>query len=285
MRPVPAIDTIGDSVSLALIQGGIVAGFCPPRTFSAINPVDICPVEPPPMPWFNPHDSPDTTAITQFPEAKLPMTMHQRIYQWPAQGTGPVRTQNPSWATVPQEVPSTQMEWPVPVIPMVEMIFEERPPVPNGLVTETVIPQRGNSLRDFWTLYPKAPWVTVPLMLTKVGDSKVFKVTGVTYDRLGVTPVGGCRVVAMCTCSVKFGQPAYVVGETVSDGSGNYSLNVTSREVQILVYKDGSPDLSGTSKKLIEGTATIFMRDPTQADTPSGGGSGVSRGRIVNASS
>jgi hypothetical protein len=285
MSPAPAIDTIGDSVSMALIQGGVVAGIGTVGTFSAVNPSDIGAVEPAPIPRFNPFGNLECTAITQAPEAKLPMTMHQRVYQWPKQGTGSVRTQNPSWATVPEEIESKQMEWPVPVIPTLEMIFIEIPRVEKTLHTETVIPQRGNAPRDYWTLPTATSWVNLPLMQCKVGDSKKFMVTGTTYDRLGVTPVEGCRVVAVCPCSMQFGAKGYIIAETVSDGSGNYSIQVTSRAVQVYAYLPGSPDRAGISKNnIVEGTVNIHMRDPTQADTPSGGGSGISRGRAVNAS-
>jgi hypothetical protein len=283
MRPFSAIDTIGDSVSMALIQGGLIAGIGTVGVFSPVNPSDIGPVEQPPIPWFNPFSRPDCTAITQGVEAKLPMTMHQRLYQWPKQGTGPVRTQNPSWATVPDEVASNQTEWPVPVIQSVEMIFIERLRIEKTLYTESVIPQRYGALRDYWTVQTNPPWFTLSVLQCKVGDSKKFIISGTTFDRLGSTPVAGCRVVAVDTGSIGFGKSGIIVAETVSDGSGTYSIQVTSRAVQIYAYLPGTPDRAGISRNdIIEGTVNIHMRDPTQADTPSGGGSGVSRGRAVN---
>jgi hypothetical protein len=169
---------------------------------------------------------------------------------------------------------------------MVEMIFEDMTLVSSDLETETVIPQRGNSLRDFWTLYQTAPWATLPLIRYMSGDSKLFTITGVTYDRLGTTPVPGCRVLALSMDRLDKGKADAVVDSTVSDGSGNYSLTVTGRNVQILAYLPGSPDRAGVSRNdIVEQPTSIHMRDPTQADVPSGGGSGMSRGRIVNASS
>jgi hypothetical protein len=268
---------------MAVISGGIVAEMGRQGTFDPLNPVDIGAIDPVPEPYFNPFSGPDCSAITCGKEFSLPMTMHQRIYQWPSSGVGPVNS--PAGVTValpPQEIAPGQTDFALPIITLVG-VDGAKPELPRlGLQTETVIPPRGGRLRAQWTVYPTAPWTVNP-PISPAGDSKVFKISGITYDRLGSTPVGGCKVIAICSCFVEFGRPAYVVAETVSDGGGNYSLTVTSRAVQVQAYKPGSPDLAGVTRNdLIEGTAPIYLRDPTSYDIPGGGGSGVSRGRIVN---
>jgi len=75
-----------------------------------------------------------------------------------------------------------------------------------------------------------------------------FLLTGVTKNSSG-TPVGGCRVVAFRTTKIRFNPDILanpVVGETTSDGSGNYSIQVSSNDVyQLIAYLPGSPDTAG----------------------------------------
>jgi hypothetical protein len=274
---------------MAVIAGGIVAGMGRQGTFDPLNPVDIGAIDPVPEPYFNPFSGPDCSAITQAKEFTLPMTMHQRIYQWPETGIGPVNTPSGvSLANVPKEIPAGQAEFAFPIIPLCcfYSIDGTGPALPRrGLDTETVIPPRGGRLRAQWTVYQTAPWTVNP-PIVQAGDSKSYVITGTTYDRLGTTPVAGCRVLALSIDRLRKGSRDTVVDDTVSDGSGNYSLTVTGRAVQILAYLPGTPDRAGVSRNdIVEQLTSIHMRDPTVADTPSGGSGGVSRGRIVNASS
>jgi hypothetical protein len=266
MRPIATI-SIGDSVTMAVIAGGVVAGMGRQGTFDPLNPVDIGAVDPGPEPVFNPFSGPDCSAITQAAPFALPMTMHQRLYLWPEPGVGPVNTPaGIGTATVPKEIPAGQADFAVGPIPLLSI----EAPVPRlpglGLDTEAVIPQRGGKLRDKWTVYQTHPWAVTPLIQNLVGDSKVFRISGVTYNNTGLATVAGCRIVAICSCSLGAGKPGYTVAETVSDGSGNYAINVTSRDVQVFAYKAGSPDLVGSTKDIAEGVANIYLRDPTAAD-------------------
>jgi hypothetical protein len=267
MRPVLATSEIGDGVSMAVLNG-IVAGMGRQRAYDPLNPTDIGAVGPEATPRFNPFSGPDCQVITQALEFTLPMTMHQRLYQWPEAGVGPINS--PTGVTValpPKEIQAGQADFALPTIPLfaIEAPLPERPRI--GLNTETVIPPRGGQLRAQWTVYQTAPWMVAPPSPKLGGDSKVFRITGVAYNNDGSTPVANCRVVAFDAGSVGFGKSAIVVAETVSDGSGNYALDVTSRFVQIQAYKAGTPNLVGATRAdLIEGTVPIYLRDPAASD-------------------
>lgn len=267
MRPVLATSEIGDSVSMAVLNG-IVAGMGRQGAYDPLNPVDIGAVGPEATTWFNPFSGPDCTAMTQAIEFALPMTMHQRLYQWPAEGVGPTNSASGvTTSPTPKEIPMGQADFALAPVTVVA-IAGQMPELPRiGLDTETVIPPRGGRLSAQWTVYPTMPWTVYPLIRPVVGDAKLFTITGTVYDATGVTPVAGVRVVAICFCSIGFGKAGYTVAETVSDGSGNYSLVSTSRPTQVQVYKDGSPSLAGVSKAdILEGNVPIYLRDPTTAD-------------------
>jgi hypothetical protein len=70
---------------------------------------------------------------------------------------------------------------------------------------------------------------------------------GVTKDGTGAA-LGGCRVVVFETGRIaKDGAP--IIAETISDGSGNYSVEVPGNKAyQAIAYKPGSPDVAGVTR-------------------------------------
>jgi hypothetical protein len=114
-----------------------------------------------------------------------------------------------------------------------------------ALDTQTLAPVRGMSLRPDWTVTKQENWLRGPINTVMLkGDSKRFILTGITYDGLGSTPLAGCRVVALWTENIAVGKVC-VISETVSDGSGNFSLQVTGRPCMLFAYLPGSPDRAG----------------------------------------
>ena len=69
-----------------------------------------------------------------------------------------------------------------------------------------------------------------------------FSITGITRDNAGAA-LGSCRVELMRTGGDTF------VAETISDGSGNFTLVTpnNSGTFYLVAYKVGSPDKAGTS--------------------------------------
>lgn len=79
-----------------------------------------------------------------------------------------------------------------------------------------------------------------------VQSTSRWLVTGVTRDSAGAA-LGTCRVVALEVGRIQI-DGAPVVAETISDGSGNFSLTVPMNVAyQLLAYKAGAPDLGGVS--------------------------------------
>lgn len=100
----------------------------------------------------------------------------------------------------------------------------------------------------------------VPILLGRhlmndfVGGSTLWVITGVTRNSSGVA-LAACRVVALEIGRVQ-SNGAPVVAETISDGSGNYSLSVPLNTAYWLVaYKSGSPDVGGVSLATVTPTA------------------------------
>jgi len=274
MRPLQGTGEIGDSISLAVIGGGIVAEIGSVRKYDPVNPCDIAPGDPVMQaealfPAFNMTQA----IITDMPEAQLTMTFHQRQYRWPVQGVGPVNLAGrPHGVSKPPiEVASGQGVWPMPPLTLVP-IFAVDTVAPaafgGALDTEFKLPQRGMSLRETWTFYKEMPWTPTAFLrnVNLEGDTHRFILSGVTYDQLGTIPVAGCRVLILEAGALAQGTSTVVLAETVSDGSGNYSVQVPGRSVQVHVYLPGSPDRAGVSRNdVIEQVTNIFMRDPTVA--------------------
>lgn len=93
-----------------------------------------------------------------------------------------------------------------------------------------------------------------------------FELIGVTLDGRGA-PLGGCAVTAEQTgLQYAGGQP--IIAETISDGSGNFSINLRNIDYQLTAYKQGSSDQAGITKNTVTPVTaqTIYLRDPTVAD-------------------
>lgn len=92
------------------------------------------------------------------------------------------------------------------------------------------------------------------IMDTFVESTSRWVLSGVTKDSSGAA-LGSCRVVVLETGRIGIGQLP-VVAETISDGSGNYSVPVASNTAHWeIAYKAGSPDVAG---------ATVNNVTPTQ---------------------
>jgi hypothetical protein len=81
--------------------------------------------------------------------------------------------------------------------------------------------------------------------------------------------------------------PDVTVDEITSNASGNFEFRSASpaQAFYSVAYKAGSPDLTGATKNnIVAGdSVSIFLRDPTAADAPGGGGGNTySRSRVVN---
>jgi hypothetical protein len=82
------------------------------------------------------------------------------------------------------------------------------------------------------------------VFLRELGTSNSI-LSGVSRDNFGVA-LGFCRVMAFRTNDMSF------VGETTSDGSGNWTMPMQKSGLFFLVeYKSGSPDVAGTSVNTI----------------------------------
>jgi len=99
---------------------------------------------------------------------------------------------------------------------------------------------------------------------------QVFTLSGVTVDATG-TPVAGCRVIAYQS-GLRYVQGAPIIAETISDGSGVFSMLLRNIDYQLTAYIVGSPDRAGITRQDVTPvvSTTIYMSDPTVA--PSGGG-------------
>jgi hypothetical protein len=109
---------------------------------------------------------------------------------------------------------------------------------------------------------------------------QVFQLTGTTTDGSG-TPLGNCRVIAYQTGWQYVGNAPVIIAETVSDGSGAFTLLLRNIDYQLTAYKAGGTDLAGITKNSVTPVAplTIYLRDPT---IPISAGAGMSRSRVAN---
>lgn len=96
---------------------------------------------------------------------------------------------------------------------------------------------------------PCGAWIWndwLPLLNPRFGPTTGWVITGITRDSTGAT-LGNCRVVALEVGRIEVSN-APVVAETISDGSGNYSLTVPMNVAYwVVAYKPGSPDVGGVS--------------------------------------
>lgn len=87
--------------------------------------------------------------------------------------------------------------------------------------------------------------------LTGFNDSSTkWIISGITQNGANA-PIGNCRVVIFFTNKILVNQDILanpVVAETVSDGNGNYSVQVGGNEkYQVIAYLPGLPDLAGVT--------------------------------------
>lgn len=78
-----------------------------------------------------------------------------------------------------------------------------------------------------------------------LGSTERWRIVGVTRNSADV-PVGGCRVMIFDTGQMRVGSPGVLVAEGISDGSGNYALEVPQNTAyQATAYLPGGPDAAG----------------------------------------
>lgn len=112
--------------------------------------------------------------------------------------------------------------------------------------------------------------VVIPLFADQQ-SYQVFTLTGTTVNGSGAA-VGDCRVIAYQSGWRYVGAGTKIIAETISDGSGNFSMLLRNIDYQLVAYKEGSPDLGGVTRQDVTPVVatTIYMRDPTAPDGPSG---------------
>jgi hypothetical protein len=103
-------------------------------------------------------------------------------------------------------------------------------------------------------------------------SSTVFTLTGTTVDGTG-TPIANCRVIAYQSGWQYVGIAPVIIAQTISDGSGAFSLLLRNIDYQLTAYKEGSPDLAGITRQDVTPVVarTIYLRDPTTASSGGGG--------------
>jgi len=85
----------------------------------------------------------------------------------------------------------------------------------------------------------------MPSLILVLNSGAPVGISGITIDQLGAR-LPGCTVKAFNSVTNVF------VDQTISDGSGNYSMNLPRGNTYFLVaYKAGSPNKAGTSVNTI----------------------------------
>lgn len=89
---------------------------------------------------------------------------------------------------------------------------------------------------------PLRPWMGLP-------KQNALYISGVTRDSAG-SPLGSCSVQLYRTINDQ------VVEEVVSDGSGNYTFSPVGlgQLYYVVAYKQGSPDVAGTTVNTLVGS-------------------------------
>ena len=102
-------------------------------------------------------------------------------------------------------------------------------------------------------------------------SSTVFTLTGTTVDGTGI-PIANCRVIAYQTGWMAVADLPVIIAETVSDGSGAFSMLLRNTAYQLTAYKEGSPDKAGITRQDVTPVVatTIYLRNPTIPDGPGG---------------
>lgn len=113
----------------------------------------------------------------------------------------------------------------------------------------------------------------IQLLYPPQQNYQVFQLNGVTTDGVTLAAVPNARVIAYQSGWRYVDGGTKIIAETVSDGSGNFTMLLRNIDYQLVAYKEGSPDLAGVTRQDVTPvvTTTIYMRNPT-----SGGGGGAS---------
>jgi hypothetical protein len=97
---------------------------------------------------------------------------------------------------------------------------------------------------------PCGAWIWLdytPLVNPLLWAAQRWVLTGITKDSTGAA-LGNCRVVVLETGRLAV-NAAPIVAETISDGSGNYSVDVPMNTMyEAIAYKPGSPDVAGITR-------------------------------------
>jgi hypothetical protein len=199
------------------------------------------------------------------PRPVLPMTMHMRLWKWPAL-VGPINVagSRPQMTPTPQELPTVDSGLYLPVMPTWPRGDDQIASTPTYALDPTpTIPrpeQELLGLRNVWTRHhPTLPMWAPEIVGGFVGGSNVRQVlSGVTRDGTGVA-LAACTVKAFRADQIviPFDQDVAMVATTVSDGGGAYTLEVRENAPhQLTGYKTGSPDLAGITLNTVLPVAT-----------------------------
>jgi len=284
--PLIVTGEIGDGCALASMTD-FVSEIAPARRYDPVNPCDIGAVSPPnePPPALFRSSEADILGLLLVPESMLPMTSHQRFYQWP--DVGPVRLADGKWGVSkpPTEVPVGQADWPTAPVTLVPIYATERRSLGPALDTETALPQRGNSLREFWTFYRTMPWVPTAFIrpMPFEGDTRKFYIRGVTRNAAGAA-LGGVTLRCILSSLFLAGLPTSpIFAELVSDGSGNYEFGVSPHlGYEVHAYHEGT-NVGGITVDDLQADVTVDIYCTQPGVAPGGGGGNTySRSRVVN---
>jgi hypothetical protein len=204
---------------------------------------------------------PMPSMIAERPAMQLPMTLHQRLWNWPEE-VGPINRAGtfPGRTTTPKELPTVDSGLSLPVMPKWPRGDDPLKATPTYADQDAfsipVKEQMAFGLRSIWTDGHK----TLPMMKPALygvfndGSNIRFTVSGITRDGSGVA-LGGCSVEALRVDKMHpaVRQENALVAETVSDGSGNFSLDVPANVAYMLIgYKVGSPDVAGVTVNVVQ---------------------------------
>jgi hypothetical protein len=194
--------------------------------------------------------------LADMTECKLPMTLHQRLWKWPAK-VGPINRAGtfPGMTSTPEEIPQTDAGLALPAIAAWPRGDDPIRTAPTyGEQPASIVPlpeQDGFGLRNVWTrAHPTLPmWSPKPVGGFANGSNVRFVIRGTTKDGTG-TPLAACTVTAMRT--LEMGAPLdpdpVVVAVETSDAAGAYSCQVPQNVPhQLIGYKAGSPDKAAVS--------------------------------------
>lgn len=292
MRALLGTGEIGDGNALS-VYDGVQTEIAPSRAYSPVNPICIGSVLPAdPMPALSRTCEADVIGLPLVSGAYYPMTPHQRLFMWPDTGVGPVRYDMGRWGVSypPKEVPMGQTDWPTAPVTLVTIYDDEHkgaPSLNSAFVTEpTTLPQRGNSLREFWTFRQTMSWTNIfPRPMLFPSTTRIFKISGVVRDNVG-SPLGGVTLRLIMSSMFSAGLPGNpIMAELITDGSGVYSFGVHPLlGYEIHAYHEGTNVGGITVDDLIADVTTdIYCTQPGVAPPVGGGSNTYSRGRVVNA--